>query len=203
MIHPKTQLKKINDIVGYGVFATDKIPEGSIVYVKDSLELVISPSDYQTHPIDVRAMVDKYSYIDQDGNRIVSWDFAKYVNHCCDCNTISTGYGFEIAIRNIKKGEQITDEYGIFNLDEEMPLHCNKEMCRNSIKPNDFDEYYPLWDEKIKRSIKKMFTIDQPLIGFVDDQTRSEVEAFIADEAKYKSVYALRLKIEKEAEEGN
>ena len=118
MIHPKTELRFLNDTVGYGVFATDFIPEGTIVYVKDSLELIISPTDYLIHTHEMQEVIDKYSYIDVLGNMIVSWDFAKYVNHCCNCNTISTGYGFEIAIRNIIKCEQITDEYGIFNLDQ-------------------------------------------------------------------------------------
>lgn len=45
MIHPKTELRYINDTVGYGVFATDRIPKGTIVYVKDSLEITVSPAD--------------------------------------------------------------------------------------------------------------------------------------------------------------
>ena len=117
MIHPNTELKLINEHIGYGVFATADIPEGTIVYVKDSLELIVSPTDYLMHSEAMKDVIEKYSYIDEKGNRIISWDFAKYVNHCCNCNTISTGYGFEMAIRDIQKGEQITDEYGIFNLD--------------------------------------------------------------------------------------
>lgn len=54
MIHPRTELKFINDHVGYGVFATDNIPEGTIFYVKDSLELVISPTDYLLHSEEVK-----------------------------------------------------------------------------------------------------------------------------------------------------
>lgn len=94
MIHPKTELKFINNEVGYGIFATENIPEGTIVYVKDSLELVVSPTDYLLHCKEVKEAIEKYSYIDQAGNRVISWDFAKYVNHCCNCNTISTRVWF-------------------------------------------------------------------------------------------------------------
>lgn len=139
MIHPKTELRFINDHVGYGVFAIDDIPEGTIVYVKDSLELVVTPTDYLLHSEEMKGVIEKYSYIDQHGNRIISWDFAKYVNHCCNCNTISTGYGFEMAIRDIKNGEQITDEYGIFNLTYPMEVSCGFENCRKVIKPDDLD----------------------------------------------------------------
>lgn len=195
MIHPKTELRFINDQVGYGVFATSFIPEGTIVYVKDSLELIISPTDYLMQTKEMREVVDKYSYIDEGGNRIVSWDFAKYVNHCCNCNTISTGYGFEMAIRDILQGEQITDEYGIFNIEEEMVLVCGESNCRKRIAPDDFDNYYQSWDEKIRKSIDKLFDVEQPLMPFIDEHTRAELDTFFSDSSLYKSVYNLKRKV--------
>ncbi len=194
MIHPKTELRFISDEIGYGVFATEKLPMGSITYVKDSLENVITPTDYLMHNEDVKAVIDKYSYIDQDGNRIVSWDFAKYVNHCCNCNTISTGYGFEIAIRDIEKGEQITDEYGIFNLEYEMEVICGNNGCRKLLGPDDFDKYYQQWDEKIRAAIPSLFVVEQPLMPFIDAETRLALDEFFTNPENYRSVYALKLK---------
>ena len=194
MIHPKTELRFIDDHVGYGVFATDDIPEGTIVYVKDSLELVVTPTDYLLHSEEVKEVIEKYSYIDQNGNRIISWDFAKYVNHCCNCNTISTGYGFEIAIRNIQKGEQITDEYGIFNLTYPMEVSCGSANCRKVIKPDDFDTYYKEWDNKIRKSIVRLFEVEQPLMSFVEKESREELDSFFQNPDSYKSVYALKFK---------
>ncbi|WP_020535571.1 SET domain-containing protein [Lewinella cohaerens] len=194
MIHPNTELRFINESIGYGVFATSDIPEGTIVYVKDSLELVISPTDYLLHTSEMQEVVEKYSYIDEKGNRIISWDFAKYVNHCCNCNTISTGYGFEIAIREIKKGEQITDEYGIFNLDYPMTLVCGEPGCRKVIKPEDFDNYYEQWDHKIRQSIDHLFVVEQPLMPFVEKEIREQLDEFFQNPESYRSVYSLRLK---------
>lgn len=194
MIHPNTELKFISESIGYGVFATTDIPAGTIVYVKDSLELVVSPTDYLLHNSEMKDVIDKYSYIDQDGNRIISWDFAKYVNHCCNCNTISTGYGFEIAVRDILKGEQITDEYGIFNLDKEMVLVCGEASCRKKIGSNDFDLYYQDWDKKIQQAIGKLFEVNQPLMPFIDPDSRKELDDFFMNPEHYKSIYALKLK---------
>ena len=70
MIHPKTELRLINNQVGYGVFAIDFIPEGTITYVKDSLELVITPTDYLIHSAEMQQSIEKYSYRDENGNRI-------------------------------------------------------------------------------------------------------------------------------------
>ncbi len=194
MIHPNAELRFISQAIGYGVFATVDIPEGTITYVKDSLEMVISPTDYLMHAEPMKEVIDKYSYIDENGNRIVSWDFAKYVNHCCDCNSISTGYGFEIAVRDIQRGEQITDEYGIFNLDREMTVICGQQNCRNVIKPDDFDNYYKDWDNKIRKSISKLFSVEQPLIPFIEETTRQELNEFFNNPELYKSVYSLKLK---------
>ena len=192
MIHPHTELKFISEQIGYGVFAKTDIPEGTIVYVKDSLELEVSPTEYLNHSIAMQEVIEKYSYKDQRGYRIISWDFAKYVNHCCNCNTISTGYGFEIAIRDIKAGEQITDEYGIFNLDEPMLLNCGFENCRKVLHPSDFDRYYMEWDLKIKKSIPKMFKVNQELWNILDESTQLELQELQKDATKYKSVYHLK-----------
>ncbi len=192
-------MRHINPEVGYGVFATEFIPAGTITYVKDSLEVVVAPEDYLHHNAAVRASIDRFSYIDERGNRIVSWDFAKYVNHCCNCNTISTGYGFEVAIRDIEAGEQLTDEYGIFNLEEEMTLVCGHPNCRGCVRPEDFETYYKEWDAKILGALPRLFDVDQPLMAFVDEETRAGVDRYFANAGSYRSVYALRFQGERVA----
>lgn len=192
MIHPHTALRFINENVGYGVFATQFIPQGSITYVKDCLEVCVSPAEYARLAPEMQDAVEKYSYIDERGNRIVSWDFGKYVNHCCQCNTISTGYGFEIAVRDIQAGEQITDEYGIFNLEYEMELQCDQPHCRRRIGPADFDRLYSEWDAKIQAVLPKLFSVDQPLMSLVDQPTRRALQEFGKDHDRYRSVYALK-----------
>jgi len=67
MIHPDTELRFINDEIGYGVFARALIPEGTIVYVKDSLEIEVSPTDYLLHSPEMQDMIEKYSYLDPRG----------------------------------------------------------------------------------------------------------------------------------------
>ncbi len=192
MLHPDTELRFVNSTIGYGVFSTKKILEGTIVYVKDDLEIVISPEDYIRYSSELKKEIDKYSYIDPEGNRIISWDFSKYVNHCCFPNTMSTGYGFEIAIRDIEPGEEITDEYGIFNLEKKMELFCSNQNCRKFLTPDDFDKYYKEWDEILKVALSKAFLVEQPLYVFLDEVTKKELEDFRKDPSKYKSVYALK-----------
>ena len=192
MIHPDLELRYINDAIGYGVFAKKLIPEGTITYIKDSLEIEISPEAYQSHPPVMQQAIEKYSYIDERGYRIVSWDIAKYVNHCCQSNTISTGYGFEFALRDILPGEQVTDEYGIFNLQYEMQVFCGNAQCRKVIRPDDFDHFYKEWDKSIQKSLPKLNQVDQPLLPMMDPDARLELDAFFDDPSTYKSVYSLK-----------
>jgi hypothetical protein len=199
MIHPDLELRYINDAIGYGVFAKKFLPKGTITYIKDSLEIEISPEDYQAHPPVMQQAIEKYSYIDERGYRIVSWDIAKYVNHCCQCNTMSTGYGFEFALRDIEPGEQVTDEYGIFNLQYEMPVYCGKAECRKMIRPDDFDRYYKEWDKSILQALPQLHQVEQPLLPMMDPAMREELDAFFEDEANYRSVYSLKSSLQEPA----
>lgn len=192
MIHPHTRIQFINEDMGYGVFATQFIPRGTITYVKDSLELEVFPEAYETYSPDMQEIIEKYSYIDERGVRIISWDFAKYVNHCCNCNTMSTGYGFEIAIRDIQAGEEITDEYGIFNIPREMELSCRYENCRRKVHPEDFDRYFQQWDEQLKQALAFFSAVEQPLFPLLDGRGQAEVQAYLKDPGAYKSVYTLK-----------
>ncbi|MDX2190724.1 MAG: SET domain-containing protein [Bacteroidota bacterium] len=194
MIHPKTKLVYINDLVGYGLFATEFIPEGTITYVKDALEIEIPTSQLSKYKPEIRDNIEKYSYRDEKGNMVLSWDMGKYVNHCCTPNTISTGYGFEIAIRDIFEGEQVTDEYGIFNLEFEMMCECGSKNCRKIVQPDDFDNLYPKWDDQIQQSIKKLKTVEQPLWAFLDEKVLNQLFELSKGIGKYRSVYTLRYK---------
>jgi hypothetical protein len=192
MMHPDTEIKYIDDTVGYGVFAKKMIPAGSITYVKDSLEIEISPTDFAKHSQVMQDTIEKYSYIDQNGYRIISWDFAKYVNHCCNCNSMSTGYGFEIALRDIYPGEQITDEYGLFNVKQDIKLICDQPHCRKNLREDDLDTYYQDWDGKVKKALGKFNEVNQPLKPFIDPNTAEELATYFNSPDQYKSVYTLK-----------
>lgn len=192
MMHPHTQVRYIGDAIGYGVFATRPIPMGTVVYVKDPLELEITPQKYKEYDPVLQETIEKYSYMDETGVRIISWDHAKYVNHCCQCNTMSTGYGFEIAIRDIAEGEEITDEYGMFNFEYEMALVCQKPNCRMRVTGRDLDVYFQEWDEKVQQALAQFQNVEQLLLPLIDPLTKTALEAFFQNPAHYKSVYSLR-----------
>lgn len=195
MIHPCTELRLVSKTVGYGVFATEFIPKGTIVYVKDQMEIVVTPDDPKRNDPRYKDIIEKYSYMESNGNLVLSWDIAKFVNHCCNCNTISTGYGFEIAIRDIQAGEEITDEYGLFNSGWEMELACSQPGCRKRLTPHDIDDHFQDWDEKIQQALARFTAVDQPLIDYMDVELRDKLNQYFISPQKYISVKTIQLPV--------
>jgi len=195
VIHPSTEVKYIDKHVGWGVFATSQIPMGTITYVWDPLEIEISPEDPRLHDPRTADLVERYSYIDPGGTRIVSWDHAKYVNHCCQCNTMSTAYGFEIAVRDIEAGEEITDEYGMFNLPGPMDLHCSDGPCRGRVEAIDLDRFYESWDSQVQAALRLALEVEQPLWPLVDPPTVKAITQLARWNKGYRSVRELRIAI--------
>lgn len=188
MMHPDTELRFVSPEIGFGVFASRFIPVGTITYVQDSLDISIDAGQYATLGQLQKQTVDRYAFIDPDGNRVLCWDHAKYVNHCCHANTISTGYGFEIAIRDIMAGEQVTDDYGLFNLPYAMDVICAKPDCRKTISGKDIARYYSGWDARIIESLKVADKVPQALLPYLDDEIRESVFSYIAGKSEYISV---------------
>jgi len=188
MIHPQTYLQWINDEIGYGVFAARPIPEGSIVYVQDELEIILDPPHPLRQNPAYTPLIEKYAFNDDAGNKILSWDHAKYVNHCCQANTLSTAYGFEIAVRDIATGEEITDEYALFTSGLSFPLRCGKRPCRLQLGPHDREQYGETWDRQIKKALHLIRAVPQPLSDYISPDILAAVMRFVETGEGYLSV---------------
>ncbi len=194
MIHPDTELRPVSEVVGLGVFAIKPIPKGSIVYVKDMFEISIPLAEMKNIPNNLLPSINRYSFIESDGTRVVSWDHAKYVNHCCNANTLSTGYGFEIAIRDIATGEEMTDDYGLLNIEAEMQLCCGNKDCRVILKPDDFDQHVEKWDAQVSEALNSLRKVSQPLYDLMDVNTVCELESYLNTGRGYQSVSTVKLR---------
>ena len=197
MLHPDTTLKFVNYVIGSGIFANEFLPKGTLTYVKDSLEIELSPAQFSQQDLAIQAVVDKYSYIDEKGHYVVSWDNAKYINHCCEPNTISTGYGFEIAIKDIYPGDEITDDYGTFNLEQGFACECGSSNCRKRIMPEDLDNHYEKWDQIIRPALDEFENVQQPLLQFLDKNVLNTLKDYLNNQHEFKSVQKLKFNKEK------
>ena len=193
MMHPDCRLMSINDDIGQGVFASAFIPAGTITYVRDKLDIVIQQDDPRLLQEDYFRIIDTWAFREPSGEYVLGWDNSRYVNHSCDANTLSTGYGFEIAIRDILPGEQITDDYGLLNIEADLNCGCKTARCRWNIQPDDITYFSDRWDELLKPAIARIPTVEQPLLRYIDDTMWAEVLRYINTGKHYRSVSNLQI----------
>jgi hypothetical protein len=163
-----------------------------VIYVKDALEIEIWPDDPRLRDPFLADTIEKYSYIDERGVRNICWDHGKYVNHACEPSTLSTGYGFEIALRDIRPGEEITDDYGIFNVTEPMALSCNEPNCRRVLDPGDFERCWRSWDRRIRAALRFFNGVPQPLLPLMDPDVHDVLQQYLATGKGYSSIRCSR-----------
>jgi hypothetical protein len=192
MIHPHTRTAHVNDLIGQGVFATTFIPKGTMTYVIDPLDIILPPDDPRINDPMTRDTVETYSYIGPDGCRIFSWDNARFVNHSCNPNTISTGYGFEIALRDIMPGEQITDDYGLFNITWKLHCNCGDPKCRKLVTADDPALMSMHWDHAVMQSLASFTSVEQPLMQYLDRKTHRALMLYLNTAKGYRSVRTLQ-----------
>lgn len=179
MIHPNTELRTVSPEVGVGVFAKGFIPKGTITYVQDLLEIVVpQDSPILKNPM-LKQVIDTYAIITADGKYELSWDYAKHMNHCCHYNTLTTGFGFDVAIRDIQPGEQLLCDYGMFNVDYSMDLICHFEDCRKKVRTSDFDACLDRWEADVQATLPLVRTVPQPLWGVLDEESRKQFEHYL------------------------
>lgn len=163
MLHPNTELRLVSPQIGCGVFATTLLPMGTITWVQDPLDQVLSSRRFGRLASVLKPSVDKYSFVNRDGDRILCWDMAKFMNHSCEANVLSPGLEFEMAIRDIQAGEQITGDYGSYNLDASFECGCGEPSCRKLVAASDFEAMASLWDERLRRALPRIASVPQPL----------------------------------------
>ncbi|MEZ4744220.1 MAG: SET domain-containing protein [Bdellovibrionota bacterium] len=196
MIHPNIQLRWLSDAKGYGLIAIKSIPAGSITFAQDPLDIAIPTSSHLLEDQRIKKYIEKYAFLNSDDEFVISWDNGKYMNHCCHANTLTTGYGFEIAIADIAEGEEVTDDYGIFTIRHHMEISCSKENCRGKISIEDFDRCLPCWDEKVMKALKLFNIVDQPLKEFINDKVLSKITKYIETGDGYVSVGTQKANVE-------
>lgn len=187
MIHPLTELKFISNEIGYGVVAREFIPKGTITWVLDKLDREFSPLEIQTMEPIYQEILDFYTFRNNNGNYVLCWDNGRYVNHSFNSNCLTTAYDFEIAIRDILPGEQLTDDYGYLNIP--YPFRGVDEGTRRKIVyPDDLVKYHKVWDKKIEKAFPLITKVNQPLRTLISNEKWKEIEAVEKGEKQMLSI---------------
>ena len=144
-----------------GVFAVRPIKAGELVADVDSPEKVVFIHERDVKKLDpaTRNKIKNFCVIDEDGEYCVPYDLNNmgsswYFNHSCDSNIGYDKKGSFIALRNIKKDEELFLDYGRMFTDPrfKMKCACGAKNCRGLISGNDW-----LKPEFRKNNLDKMW----------------------------------------------
>jgi hypothetical protein len=188
MLHPDTTLKFISPEVGWGVVATRLIPKGTITWVFDPLDQVFTPDDVRKLDPIYKDKLRTYCYRDNEGNFVLCWDNARFVNHSFNSSCISTAYNFEIAVRDIHPGEELTDDYGYLNIPE--PFDCLPEpgTQRVAVMPDDLLHFHREWDGQLVDAFADFNKVKQPFLGNIEKRYQKVVADVAAGKAAMDSI---------------
>jgi len=170
MLHPDTELRYINQSLGFGIVATCLIPRGTIVWVLDKLDQTFTRGEIADMGKDYSEILDKWAYQLPNGNSVLNWDLARYFNHSCDPSCMNAGMAFEIAVRDIPPGAELTDDYRMLNKSLPHQCACGSPHCHRRISADDFLEHAPRWDGIVRIAFPSNSAVEQPLWKMVEEK---------------------------------
>lgn len=187
MIHPDTEVRFINKKKGYGVVAKKFIPSGTIIWVQNDLDQILSREEAANLNPELKKKLDIYSFTNKNGEMVLCWDNGKFVNHSFKPSCFSTPYDFEIAIRDIYPGEELTDDYGYLNVEKPLDL-LDEGTVRKIVYPDDILNFYEEWDALIKKNAPKVLEVKQPLYHLIPENIWNEFENAIHNPEHMRSI---------------
>lgn len=120
---------KASSINGRGVFAARNFKKGEVVLHWD-VSFVLAKEEVDALDHEQRKYISPYK-----GKFIMQQPPACYVNHSCEPNTCVVDECKDVALRDIKQGEEITSDYTLFFLPgETMRCTCNAKTCRKLLR---------------------------------------------------------------------
>ncbi len=190
MMHPATELRFIDEEIGYGIVATQDIPRGTITWVQDELDQIFVPAQVSAMSKTAQEMINKFSFRNNKGNFVLCWDLSKYVNHSFRSNCISTAYDFEIAVRDISAGEELTDDYGYLNVTEAF-LPREEHTPRKAVYPDDLLNYHRDWDQQLEQAFRDLEQVPQPLKRLLSPTLVKKLDLIVEGKEKMDSILNL------------
>jgi hypothetical protein len=190
MIHPSTELRFISKETGHGVVATEFIPKGTITWVRDRLDREFTAAEMAAMGDVFRETLSTYCFRNRSGNYVLCWDHTRFMNHSFRPNCLATAYNFELAVRDIHPGEELTNDYGHFNIIA--PFRAGDENTRRKhVYPDDLLRYHKVWDRQLLTAFRHFVLVDQPLRELISSNVWKTCEKVAAGKEPMQSILSL------------
>jgi uncharacterized protein len=128
-------------IEGLGLFAGEDIPKGTVTWrFVPGFDQTFSPEEIERLPLAARDELSRYTYLHtRTGKYVACLDNARFMNHSDSPNTMGAYYGpddegFDVATRDIAKGEELTCDYTLFDAETQIKLGLEPPPVRRNGK---------------------------------------------------------------------
>lgn len=123
--------------IGKGIYACRNIRKGETLFVAKGLIVHLTPAEAdlasRRHLYDNAIEIGKGTWLDP-----IPGNLLNYINHSCNPNTGIRGTRTFVALRDIRKGEQIVYDYSTTQDDRcdtwVLECKCGEKNCRRKIK---------------------------------------------------------------------
>jgi len=116
-------------IHGTGLFARRSFKAGEVV-LQWKLEVSISAAELAALPSAER----RYVHPLDEQSFVILQPPERFVNHSCDNNTVARHFA-DVAIRDIKVGEEISSDYSMDGAAQRFACSCGALNCRGVVEP--------------------------------------------------------------------
>ncbi len=159
IVSPKTEIRETS-LNGKGTFAKEDIKKGEMIFIKGG-HLLTKDELFSSSVINSYLPISDDYYLaartkDEEEN------IKLYINHSCNPNCGIKGEITFMAIRDIKKGEEITTDYAfIDNENYSFKCTCGSDKCRGTITGYDWkikelqNKYYDYFAQYLKEKIDR------------------------------------------------
>ncbi|MGI0141662.1 MAG: SET domain-containing protein [Candidatus Micrarchaeales archaeon] len=156
---------------GKGLFATQFIPKGTII---DSYSLCKKCGTYSKEEL-AKLSKKEHNFVIHHEQKTKAGLRAKYcderlsyTNHSCNSNILESDEGFDIAIKDIKKGEEVTEDYRRYGSKKTHFVggcKCGGKNCigRTAFMAPGSKKLQKFWNRKINAALRLIPSVKQPL----------------------------------------
>ena len=125
MFHIKTTIKN-SPLHGIGLFADENIFKGQKIYTENpNLDIFLSNEEFSKLPENEKTTIQHYGYFDIQKNKWhLNFDDMRFCNHSKDGNITLIDKIVIIAKKDIKKGEELTQNYEEFEVLRDKLKNC-------------------------------------------------------------------------------
>lgn len=155
-----------------GIFAMQLIPKGTIMDFRCKKDSTYSREELAKMSEKELRFVMDHSFKEKSGLYHKYCDKRlMYDNHSCNANTLSSGKGFGIVVRDIRKGEEATSDYRLDSENSNEELHfvggckCGEKNCmkNSTFEPPAPRELQRFWNRRINDALRLIPYVKQPL----------------------------------------